>query len=335
MRKNAQTFAISAVLLTATISGCAVLEGFLEGGVSGAVGAAAEVIAKSAIESLENGEVAQEYTADQQYYIGRGVSAAVLTRYEPILDDSDQHRAQIVYMNEMGGYIREASLNVTRNEEDLGDHISRDDEAKQRIEHLYLFKGLHVGILNTDEVAAFATPGGFIWVSRGSINMCRTEDELAAIVCHELGHVVMDHGMDNYREANNDQISDNPLFKNAMGDSTLGATFGDMIGGVADDLIDSGYSKDQEFEADNWGTRALAEAGYDPHAMVRMLKQVEAYEKSHGGKGGGYLDNHPAAKDRIEQVEDLIKDAKLKPARATMSQEAIRDRQVRFEKTFK
>jgi beta-barrel assembly-enhancing protease len=289
------------------LSGCAMFAALLSGDWGTAI-AEFTKIAAAAIQDLADGKVAEEYAPSQEYYIGRGVSAAVVDAYPPAdLNDPNVQR-QIVYLNELGGFVRESSFDVTRDGAELGGHVSRDAKAIERIENLTLFRGLHVGLLATDEVCAFATPGGFIWISMGAIAMCQTEDELAAIICHELGHIMMNHGMDQYRQANQGGIADSRWAQAAFGDDNeLFAQFGRLITSFADDLISSGYSRDQELEADNWGTRALAASGFDPSAMETMLKRVREYELARGGGGGGYLANHPDIDERIKAVQELIR----------------------------
>jgi Zn-dependent protease with chaperone function len=332
--KNRNQIAVALLGLVVLIGGCAALEKALQGDFGGAVGEAVSYVAQSAIDSMKEGKVADEYESSQEYYIGRGVSAAVVDAYAPADPADARTRTQIIFLNEMGGFIRESTLDVTRDGRQLGRHVRRNAKAVERIENLTLFRGLHVGILDTDEVCAFATPGGFIWISRGVINMCRTEDELAAIICHELAHIVLNHGMDAYREANKGGIADSPWIRNALpDDDSVFANFGRLITSFADDLITKGYSPEQELEADNWGTRALVAAGYSPEAMVRMLESVKAYEEASADKGT-YLGNHPDINVRIGAVRKLIDD-NAQEFRGQYSTDGLIERGRRFHVVFK
>lgn len=288
---------------------------------------------------MENNRVADDFTPSEEYYIGRGTSAYVIQQYPMANLDDPKVIEQVQYLNEMGGLVHEASASVPRDYMKLGKHVVRDDDQRRRIRNLTLFKGVQVGLLDTDEVCAFATTGGFVWISRGAIKMCRSEDELAAIVCHELGHVTMNHAMDAYRTANKNAIVASAVGKSLFpNQDSIGGKFGRMVVGVGEQMITAGYNKDQEFEADHWGTRALAATGYDPNSMVRLLRSVEAYEKANPGKSK-YLSNHPNVGARIEKVEQAIKDmvaAKEMPSDwPSMKEPGPAQRQGRFEQMFK
>lgn len=311
MKTNKRMIALVLALSALSLTSCAAVQALARGDVGGAIieaGKTVGEIAAAAIEDCANGKVSQEYTAEQEYYIGRGVSGAIMVRYPATEVNSDPRRRQLAYLNQMAGYIEAMSYSVDRR--NLGGYVDRSEEVWERQSRFGLYKGVRVGLLESNEVMAYATPGGFIWISQGAVNMCQSEDELAAIIAHEMGHIVMNHGMDAYRKATEGKITDSKAFQafsKEMG--PVVGNFAEMVGGFADNLIESGYNKDQEYEADNFGTRALAAAGYDPNAMARMLERVEAYEKSHKDDDK-FLSNHPDPKSRIEKVKDLIKNPK-------------------------
>ena len=296
----------TALLLAASlvVGGCGMIPGLIQK----TINFVSEISAAS-YKSTENGEVAKEFTPENEYFIGRGVSAAIVDKYPSTDLTVGKSQDQVAYLNQMGGYIEAAAGAIDRT--NLGGHVERDDEQIERLGRFALFKGVHVGLLETNEVMAYSTPGGYIWISRGTIAMCENEDQLAAVIAHETGHMVMNHGMDAYRKATEGKITDSPIFKAAT--SSLGPVVGNfakLVGGFADNLILNGYGKDQEFEADNFGTRALGAAGYDPKAMVHMMERLEAYEKAHEKDEGSFSKNHPEPADRIEQIQKLIKDPK-------------------------
>ena len=101
-----------------------------------------------------------------RYYIGRTVAATVLIKYRP---QPDQNLNR--YLNEMGQALAQFS---TRPE---------------------TFGGYHFLLLDSDEINAFAAPGGLILVTRGLVQCCRNEDQLAAVLAHEIGHVEKMHGL--------------------------------------------------------------------------------------------------------------------------------------------
>jgi len=289
---------------------------------------------KETVSALEDAKVADNYEPSEQYYIGRGVSAVIVDKYPPIEAKDKTRERQITYVNEMAGFIEAASKGVTRSARKLGDHTKRSYDEQEHVYNLVLFKGMQVGLLQTDDVTAFATPGGFLWVSMGTVKMCNNEDELAAVIAHELAHIILDHGMANYRTAYKGQIFTSTLSETWFSGDGLGANFGRLVTTFAEDAF-KGYNPEQEFEADNWGTRALAASGYAPDAMVKMLQSVEAYEKAHEIDPEDYLAHHPPIGERIKAVQDLIKTEKLTGNSKTMTPEAITARNKRFEEAFK
>lgn len=288
----------------------------------------------SSVDSLKEMKVVDNLEPSEQYYLGRGVSAVIVDKYKPVEISDQRSEQQVAYLNEMAGFIDASSKNVTRSALKLGDYTSRSYDEQQRVYELALYKGIQVGVLDTDEITAFATPGGFLWISRGMIAMCDNEDELAAVVAHESAHIILDHGMANYRTAHKNSIITSTLSETWFSGDGAGANFGRLCVTLSEQLF-TGYNPGQEFEADNWGTRALAASGYAPDAMLKMLQRIEAHEKEHEVDPDDYLAHHPPIGERILAVKDLIKKENLKGSAKTMSAEGVQARQTRFVQTFK
>ena len=137
-------------------------------------------------------------------------------------------------------------------------------------------------VLDSEEVNAFALPGGYIYITRGLMAYLNTEAELAAVLGHEIGHVTARHAA---RQESASKMAD-------LG-TTLAAILGAMYvpgldPNISKDLLDvgsgallSGYGRDNELEADQIGAQLLARTGYDPQAMmdvIATLKDQESYE---------------------------------------------------------
>lgn len=286
------------------------------------------------ISAIEEAQIVDKYEPSEQYYLGRGVSAVILDRYPPVKIDDAKTERQIAYLNDMAGYIEKASQDVTRSAMRLGDHTERDHDQQQQVYDLALYKGIQVGILDSEEVAAHGTPGGFLWLSYGAIKMCENEDELAAVVAHEMSHIILDHGMANYREAYKSQVTTSTLSDTWFSGGGAVSNFGRLCVTYAEDAF-NGYNPEQEFESDNWGTRALVASGYDPNAMVAVLKRVQAYEKAHDVDPEDYLAHHPPISERIKTVQALIKDEEFKASPSAQKPESVKARNDRFEAAFK
>lgn len=306
--------AVWLLVFSLTLGACNILAAAARGDVVGVVTESFKT-GKEVEAATARGEIIDEYSPEQEYYMGRGVTAAVVNRFPSANMDEEKTRTQLAYLNQLAGYVYNCALSVDRAK--LGGHVERSEEDLARKQRFNLFKGMHVGILQTDEVMAFAMPGGFLWISRGMIKLCKSEEELAAVIAHEIGHIVMNHGMDLYRDAHNKQVKDSRTFGVAealAGDNDTAkaaVNFGKLCGSFFEDLFENGYPKAQEMEADNFGTRALSASGYDPKALLQVLREVEAREKSNPTEEK-YLKNHPKIEERVKAVEKVIKDAKLK-----------------------
>ena len=160
-----RTVQLLSVAMLMTIVGCRLMNNIIE-----------------SVNALEDMKVVDNLEPSEQYYLGRGVSAVIVDKYKPLEINDSTSEGQILYLNEMAGFIEVSSKDVTRSALKLGDYTNRSYDEQQRVYELALFKGVQVGILDTDEISAFATPGGFLWISRGMLNLCNNEDELAAVV---------------------------------------------------------------------------------------------------------------------------------------------------------
>lgn len=161
-------------------------------------------------------------------------------------------------------------------------------------------------VLDTNDINAFTTGGGYVYVSRGLMAYLDSEAELAAVLGHEIGHVTAKHQSRQQAQgalANVASVAAAILTRQpALGDLT----------GVAGTAIVRGYGRDMELEADEIGARYLARAGYDPEAMIRVvatLKVQEQFEKDRARAEGreprvyhGVFSTHPDNDTRLKEV---------------------------------
>ena len=167
-----------------------------------------------------------------------------------------------------------------------------------------VFNGYHVVILNSQEFNAFATPGGHIMLTKGLVEASSSEDALAALIAHELAHIMLRHAA---------EIIEGMSFTNEMGDmaNKAAALSGNSAGAqkalalrnstapLVDAMIKNGYSQKQEFDADAKALELLNAAGYDPKALIDMLQVLQRVQT---GQKGGFNSTHPTPKDRITNV---------------------------------
>ncbi len=240
--------------------------GLVTPGQAGSIMKAGEHIAKG-VEGLSE---------EEEYYLGRGVSATVLAKYRPY-----RNAAVTNYVNKVGAVVAAVS-----------------DRPET-------FGGYHVLVLDTPEINAMSAPGGFIFVSTGFLKIVPDEDALAAVLAHEVAHVVKGHGVKAISEANLSQalvILGKEAAASQGGDvvQALTTTFGDSISDVTNTLLTKGYSRSQEYDADEYAAELLERAGYNPGGLVTMLDALE--KKAKASAQGGWLSTHPAAEDRKDEL---------------------------------
>ncbi len=154
-----------------------------------------------------------------------------------------------------------------------------------------------VRIVGDDTPNAFALPGGRIGVNRGMFKVATTPDELAAVLGHELAHVVARHGAERVSDHLATQLG-------VAAASAYGATQG-MDPNTTQALLGTGaqlgillpFSRTQESEADILGQRYMAEAGFDPKAAVALWRNMD--RAATGSRTPGFLSTHPAPGNRI------------------------------------
>jgi predicted Zn-dependent protease len=170
------------------------------------------------------------------------------------------------------------------------------------------FNGYHVIILDSPEFNAFATPGGHIFVTKRLAATAASEDMLAAVIAHELAHITLQHSI---AIINDVKFTDEMTATANRAASLAGensdaakrlAYFRGSVNKAADTMMKNGYSQAQEFEADQEAVVLLAKSGYNPGALVEMLKVLQ---KTQSSQKGGFNTTHPSPTERIANVEKL------------------------------
>jgi predicted Zn-dependent protease len=228
-----------------------------------------------------------DITPEQEYYIGRTVAATCLARYKA-LDDARLND----YLNRLGQTLARFS--------------SRPET----------FGGYHFLLLQSEDLNAFAAPGGLILVTRGLVDCCTTEDELAAVLAHEIGHV---QNRDGLRAIRTGRLNTALTTLATEGAKTLAgpelaevtSAFDDSINEITGTLINSGYSRRQEFQADAAAVGILRAAGYSPAALRIMLRNME---KRWDPSRHDFAATHPSPSDRIAQLAKLVPETGVAPS---------------------
>ncbi len=154
-----------------------------------------------------------------------------------------------------------------------------------------------VNVISSDEVNAWCMAGGKIAVYTGLIEKLNiTDDELAAVMGHEIAHALREHGREKASQQQAQSVGVNVL-TGLLGLGQLGATATNLAVQVAVGLP---YSRGMESEADRIGVELAARAGYDPRAAITLWQKMGQIS---GGNGPGFLSTHPTAADRITVLQ--------------------------------
>jgi beta-barrel assembly-enhancing protease len=152
-------------------------------------------------------------------------------------------------------------------------------------------------------VNAFALPGGPIFITRGLLTRLENEAQLAGVLGHETGHVVARHSAEH-------------MAKSQLGQSIVGAIYvgsSDQYGrgqqaavmaAVANQMVQLKYGRQDELEADTLGVRVMSEAGYDPRALLGVMKILE--EASGGRRQSEFMSSHPNPGNREQVIQSAI-----------------------------
>jgi predicted Zn-dependent protease len=168
-----------------------------------------------------------------------------------------------------------------------------------------------IKVIDSDEVNAFALPGGFFYVNSGLILRAQEESELAGVMAHEISHVTARHGTKNATKGQILQLATIPLV--LLGPAGL-AGYGLYEGlNVALPLTFLKFSRDAEREADFLGLQYMYKAGYDPNGYVTFFERIQADEKRRPGTIPKVFSTHPPTPDRIENAQKEI--ARILPNR--------------------
>ncbi len=175
----------------------------------------------------------------------------------------------------------------------VGQNIVRNSDAKVPFT---------IKVIDSDQINAFALPGGFFYVNSGLILAADDEAELAGVMAHEIAHVAARHGTKQQSKGQLINFAALPLI-------FVGGPVGFGIQQAANLLVPItflGFSRSMEEEADYLGVQYLYKTGYDPSAMVRFFEKLQAKEKAKPGSISRLFSTHPPTGNRIQKVEEAI-----------------------------
>jgi len=183
----------------------------------------------------------------------------------------------------------------------VGQNLVRNSDAKVPFT---------IKVIDSEEVNAFALPGGFFFVNSGLIMKADNEAELAGVMAHEIGHVAARHGT---RQATRGEIAQLGMIPLIF----MGGWTGYGIYQAASVLVPVGFlkfSRAMESEADLLGLEYMYKAGYDPTAFVDFFEKIETLEKRKPGTMAKVFSTHPPTDARIQAAQKNIQEyLKAKP----------------------
>lgn len=272
--------AAAALLLLAILgeTGCATLEEAAnvgtsvaksQGIVTGEQAKSITRVTKSVAKTFE------DITPEQEHYIGRSVGAVLVNKYKPYPNGPAND-----YLNLLGQTLAQAS-----------------DRPET-------FGGYHFLILDSPEINAFAAPGGLIFISRGMLRCCGSEDAVAAVLAHEIAHIQLRHGL---QAIDKSRVTEALTTLGAEGAKSYGGqnladltkVFEGSISDVTSTLVNNGYSRGFEREADAAAITILNRVGYDPNGLIAMLTEMEKHLKP---GGLDFAKTHPSPRSRIDDI---------------------------------
>ncbi len=240
-------------LLAAGLSGCATLGQVIKVG--------GQLSGYQELQAMGDNMVKSDrtFTEEEKYYIGRTVAATLMAeapwKNNPRLT---------LYLNEIGNTLALAS-----------------DQPE-------MYHGYHFALLDNKNANAYSCPGGFVFLSQGLLNLCRNEDEVAAVFAHELAHVILGHPMEAI-QASHQRAAVASLIK--FGLRKAGESNADVqqLSGLFDNVVKDvvkavaqGYSRDKERQADALAVDMLVKAGYAPQALADVLGRMQGHSGYHG-----------------------------------------------------
>jgi predicted Zn-dependent protease len=160
-----------------------------------------------------------------------------------------------------------------------------------------------IKVVDSDDVNAFALPGGFFYVNRGLILAADNESELAGVMAHEIAHVAARHAMENQGKAT---LMNYGMLAGIIFGGGIIAPILQNAGGIIQGLTFLKFSRGAEQEADKLGVQYLYAAGYDPNGMATMFEKLASKNKKKPGSLQKLFSTHPQAPDRRDATIALV-----------------------------
>jgi predicted Zn-dependent protease len=281
MRHRAILFIAFILLSLGPLAGCAEVTQ-----VGTTLGQSAGMLSKEDKEGLDRlaaqtAKAVRPMNDQEENYLGRAVAATLLSQYPLHPNDS-----LTAYVNEVGQAVALAS------------------------DRPLTFGGYHFAVLDSDQVNALSCPGGMIFITRGMLQKIKSEDELAAVLAHEVAHVNHKDGVaaiqsSRWVEAASTLGSEAARKLGGAELAKLVSVFEGSVDDVVKTLLVKGYSREQEKAADQSALSFLHRLGYNPQALADYLTRL-AGDQGTASKGAGIFATHPGMAERASEAKSSI-----------------------------
>lgn len=198
----------------------------------------------------------------------------------------------------------------------MGGEVSPDDPQAQEVQYVgnrvwkrsdaakspYPF---HYHLLQDPRtVNAFALPGGEVFITKGLLDRLKTESELAGVLGHETGHVVERHVAQQMESGN---LGQRLVTAVGVASSNSQHPYADTaVAAMINKMTQLHFSRHDESQADECGLRYMSQAGYDPHAMLKVMEVLQQVTNEQGGREPQILLTHPYPEQRMEEINSWI-----------------------------
>jgi beta-barrel assembly-enhancing protease len=197
---------------------------------------------------------------------------------------------------EMGGEVP-ADNPRTQLVREVGERVSSGSDAAKSPYHFQF----HL-LADQQTVNAFALPGGQVFITRGLLDRLENEAELAGVLGHECGHVVARHAGEQLAKS---QLGQSLVLATGVAASDRNNGYSAaMIANVVNQMTQLRFSREDESAADMFGLRFMTQAGYDPRAMLGVMKILEDISK--GGRQPEFLQTHPYPEARYAAIQEFL-----------------------------
>jgi predicted Zn-dependent protease len=179
--------------------------------------------------------------------------------------------------------------------------VAKEEILKRRGKDAYDYQFRFRVLNDSQTINAFALPGGPVFITEALLNKLTSEDALAGVIGHEIGHVLAWHS--------NKQMAKDSLYQAAARAAAVatsdGSSGGQAIGQLVGQVLKTKYGRDDEIESDRIGVQLMLVAGYDPEKMIEVMEVLK--QASRGGPGAPeWLSTHPDPGNRQERIREFI-----------------------------